>query len=275
MSLFSQQTVVLTQNYPVPAVYLVASFRSFLVTDPTTLAAQGAIALMASSFAVCRVDVARKLAFIGNGVDVLHCVDISNPFDPVLRDSLTIGFIGLFGDQVGASAFIGNNVFLLNTARQRIHVVDASNPDLLVETSEFILQAANGFADQPGPVDIRSSGNLLYVINYDINSPPTRASRLSIIDASDPSNLTQRGSVSWGVPAFDQPVNVSLTDYTRQGTVLLNGNFAYAVVAGQLHIVNIANSDSPVTVSSQTVDPDAFALGINEDASRAVIMNYA
>ena len=266
MSLENQQTRVLTQNPPFLGVWIVASFRTFYVADLTNpIQAAAEAAVTANQYAGCTIDSDRNLAFVCDGLNVLYCVDISEPLNPTLLDSLVVGG---GGDRSRTSAVRGTLLYVVNEALNEVYIIDTSTPSALVQLNA-IDTVTIGTIGQSGPCNVAVRGNNIYVVNYNNNVPPTEPSLLNVIDVSDSLVPVSVGQLSWGVPVNDQVTPPS----DRTGSIQLFGNYAYVVVAGILHIVDISDPANPTAVSDTAISATAFRGALDTTGRRMMIVD--
>lgn len=264
MSLVSQQTMVLTQNPPLLVVFIVASFRTWYCANqasPVQVAVNAAVTSTARG--QCFVDEPRQLAYVADGASRFWAIDISDALNPAVADSIVVGG---GGDEIVAAAAIGNTIYVTDIADNDVYVIDATDPTNLIQINEF--QTDLFPVPQRTPVAIASKGNYLYAINYAQGSPPSEPSLLNVMNATNPLSVTQTATLDWGVPANDQTLFPD-----RYGSVFIVGNTLYALTAGVLHIVDIQDPANPRSISDTDISPTAYAMVLNQSATRAFILD--
>jgi hypothetical protein len=173
------------------------------------------------------VYVARQTQYVG-GTDFL-CVDLSDPFDPVLVGEIDTGAHG-FDVQVQ-----GNHAYLVSPG-VGVHVIDISNPATPV---------AVGFLPSPDAWTVWIDGAVCYVA--------ARASGLISVDVTDPTNPVPLDTITVG---------------TNVWMVETQGGYAFAAAAeGGLAVVDISNP-AAMTIET-TLDLSIFARSLDVSGAYA------
>ncbi len=212
--------VAVAGKYAYTASY--GDFDTWDITRPTNPIKLGTLAL---SSGVVNIKVSGKYAFVWNGTtNQVYIINISNPASPSL--SATIGSSTTVGtlNQVNAVAVQGRYLYIAASVpgTNYILVYDISSPN----SPQYL----GNISEAQGVDALAIQGTYLYAT--------LAATGLQIVDISNPASLVNKGSLSTA----------------QVNTVVVQGRYAYLANGTTLQAVNVSNPNSPVSVSTVTLD---------------------
>ena len=176
------------------------------------------------------VKVVGNIAYLGDAIGLFQSVDVSDPTNPVVLDSLNF----LPDDALGI-AIVNNRAYVADgDFSDGLKIVDISNPsDLSLITSA----STPNFAQ-----DVFISGNLAYIADND--------SGLQIMDISEPLTPSIIGSV-------DVSGLSALSVQVRDNVAYVAGNF------GGLQIFDVSDPEKPTSLSSANIAGQTLDVAIS------------
>ncbi|MBE7471865.1 MAG: hypothetical protein DPW09_17595 [Anaerolineae bacterium] len=185
------------------------------VANPAALSEVGSYPLPFSGFPDYAQDIAvvGHTAYVVRFVTGLYLLDIANPAAPILIGSYNSP------DRTFGVAAAGNRAYLAG-GQSGLYIADISDPTM-----------PTGVGSHPGLMawsnDVAAEGNRVYLADGLFGF-----GGLSIIDAANPRRPKLIGSIDLGD--------------TRHVTI--QGSYAYLLVEGDLHIVDISHPDNPTEI---------------------------
>ena len=210
---------------------------------------------------ISKIVVEKNIAYLAGG-NLLHFVDVSNPATP--------NKVGLYNNGVGPPPF-GNLIMEVVVTGNIAQIADLMRGLRLVDISNLATPFEIGFYEpSPRTFGVATAGNITYMSGGQ--------SGLRIVDTSNPTNPTEVGShpglLGWsndvavvgntvyladglfsfgGLSIIDastphRPKLLGSVDLGKTKHVTVQGKYAYLLVEGKLHIVNVSDPGNPIEV---------------------------
>lgn len=213
MSLVSQQTIVITQAFPVvgPALIVLGTLKVIDVTDPTLPSVIGQVPtppLLARSGdgSAYMVDSSDHICYIVDGIvgapdgdNRLEIVDVSDLANPVLLSQSAVCSAPDAGRRVALAnsktrLYCPNaNVVATPNILQVFDVANLSAPVGLIATYDLMADFA---ITQNDPSSAMAVGNTLYIVSIAVADVPVSNARLGVYDVTNPLAVTQLGATT-------------------------------------------------------------------------------